>query len=638
MYWGVRVYVLGGPFGNTPAYKGLLASFVTPVIPMPSELEAAPGLAAIYVEKLPSAPEGTGLPCSNRAAWQSAVSKITAITAQADALLPQAFPAWNNDEYLAWSNYGNLIGETMMASRKAWLYPLVLAECAAWQGKYRSAIRTTLRELATQPTWIGPQQDQDLRGINHGEWFMDLMSASLAHELAQTLYLLGDRVDTDTRQVVMAALETRVFQSVRKTLVDGYYNWWLTTPINWNAVILSGVVGAALTVIPSRHDRARFAAVGQHYIQNFVGAFPDSGYALEGPGYWTYGVKHFAVLRHRLYESSGGAVDLLKSAKPQAFSLYSARFEMTPQGALAPFGDAHVGTTIDPQTRGYLAAAYGNSSSWPGTAQVRVDPWHMNDMPLVEASMLLTESVPVAQGYETSDFGWPGLRSYFADVGILVTRSPSSEANALAATIKSAGNGNHGHDDVGSYAIALNSTLPSGDVGRGDYTWRTFSDQRRTVKWINSYGHPVPVVGGRLQVDATTATNSVLYTSFTDAMDEIAINMAPAYALPSGWSLVRKLRNDRSSRVIIVQDEFSAFSSPQGFEVPITTVGTWTQLAANRLQLEHWGQHVQALVEASGAFSIVGESVTDDGLTFQRIAIRLNAASTNGWVRVTYSR
>jgi hypothetical protein len=604
---------------------------------MPSELAVAPGLAATYVAQLSSAPKGSGVACANRAAWQSSAGKITAITAQADALLTQAFPAWNSDQYLAWSRAGSLVGETMMASRKAWLYPLVLAECAAWQGKYLSAIRVMLRELATQPTWIGPQQDPDLRGINHGQWFMDLMSASMAHELAQTLYLLGDRVDADTRQVVMTALEARVFQPVRKTLLDGSYGWWLTTSNNWNAVVLSGVVGAALTVIPSRHDRARFAAVGQHYIQNFVGGFPGSGYSIEGPSYWTVGVKHFAVLRHRLHESSGGAVDLLKSAKPQAFSLYAARFEMTPQGALAAFGDAHVGTTIDPQTRGYLAAAYGNSGSWPGKAQVRVNPWHMNDMPLVEASILLTESVPVAQGYETSDFGLPGLRSYFADVGILVTRSPTSEANALAATIKSAGNRNHGHDDVGSYAIALNGSVLTGDVGRGDYTWRTFSDQRRTVKWINSYGHPVPVVGGRQQVDASTGANTVLYTSFTDTVDEIGIDMAPSYALPGGWSLVRKLRNDRASRVIIVQDEFS-FPTAQAFEVPVTTVGTWTQVGWNRLQLERWGQRIQATIEASTGFTVAGESVTDDGLTFQRIAIRLSAPATSGWLRVTYSR
>ena len=170
----------------------------------------------------------------------------------------------------------------MMAARKAWLYPLVLAECASWQGKYIAAIRTTLRELATQPAWAGPATDPTMRGINHGDWYQDLLSTALAHELAQALYLLGDRVDADTRTLVTAALETRVFQPVRRTLVDGYNSWWLTVSHNWNAVMLADVVGAALAVIPSRQDRARFAAVGQQYIQSFVAPFPESGYGLKG--------------------------------------------------------------------------------------------------------------------------------------------------------------------------------------------------------------------------------------------------------------------------------------------------------------------------------------------------------------------
>jgi hypothetical protein len=587
----------------------------------------------VYVAKLPSAPEGTGAACSNRAAWQTTGSKITAIAAQADALLTQPFPAFSTSLYLA----PDSVGDAMMAARKAWVYPLVLAECASWQGKYTAAIRTTLRELATQPAWAGSATDPTMRGINHGDWYQDLMSTSLAHELAQALYLLGDRVDADTRALVSAALEARVFQPVRRTLVDGYNSWWLTVSHNWNAVMLADVVGAALAVIPSRQDRARFAAVGQQYIQSFVTPLPESGYGPEGPAYWDYGVRHFLLLRHRLHESSAGAIDLFKAAKPRAFSLYSARIEMTPAGAVAPFGDTYMGQTIDAQIRAYLAAAYGNTGSWPGNAQVQVDPWYINNMPLVEASMLLTESVPVATGFESGDFSWPGLRSYFADVGVLVTRSPTTEVTALAASIKSAGNANHGHDDVGSYAIAVHGQVVAGDVGRGLYTGRTFSAQRREIKWINSWGHPVPVVGGRQQVDATGAANTVQSTSFTDAADDIAIDMARAYALPGGWSLVRRLRNDRVNRMIIVQDEFSAFSDVQSFEVPITTTGTWTQLAPDRLRFQR-DEKLEALVEASAPFSIVGEQVTDDGLTFQRVAIRLNTAATNGWVRVTFSR
>ncbi|MBE0547342.1 MAG: hypothetical protein IH627_06770 [Rubrivivax sp.] len=630
------VYVMGGEFGTVPKYVGLLADYVTPARPMNSVLPAAPTLSAVYVAQLPSAPKGAGAPCSNRAAWALATAKVTAITAQADAKLGQSFPPWNEGLYMAWRTSG--LHESMMADRKGWLYSLLIAECAAWQGKYIPTINTVLRSLATQPTWIAPSQDHDLQAYNNGQWFMDLMSASMAHELAQTLYMLGDKVDSETRRIVLGALETRVFAPVRRLLTEGIgRGWWLTVAHNWNAVILADVAGAALSVIPSRHDRALFAAMGQHYIQSHLNEYPASGYGIEGPAYWTYGIKHVALLRHRLHESSGGQVDLFASAKMQAIAAFSARIPMSPSGALAPFGDSHVNTSMDRQTSNYVAAAYGTARAWPGTAEVRVNPWFPNDMPTVEAAMLLTESVPLAQGWASTDFGSLGLRNYFSDVGVLVTRSPMTDSIAFAATIKSAGNANHGHDDVGSYAIALDS-LMAGDVGRGDYTSRTFSDQRRTVLWINSYGHPVPVVGGRQQVDASTATNTVLSTNFTDNLDEIAINMAPAYALPGGWSLVRSLRNDRVARTIAIQDDFSAFSMPQAFQVPITTVGTWTQLAPDRIEIQHEGQKLQVRIEASAPFFTSGETITDDGLTFKRIAVNLASPATAGWIRVTYSR
>jgi hypothetical protein len=188
---------------------------------------------------------------------------------------------------------------------------------------------------------------------------------------------------------------------------------------------------------------------------------------------------------------------------------------------------------------------------------------------------------------------------------------------------------------VGSYAIALASEQPTGDVGRGQYAARTFTDQRRKIQWINSYGHPVPVVGGRRQIDATGAKNTVTSTSFSDAADEISIDMAPAYALPKDWILSRTMRNDRIERTITLSDDFQ-FSEPQSFEVALTTVGGWQQTSSNSLELWQKVNRLKATVEASAPFAIADEVITDDGLTFHRIAIRLTAPAASGWIRVRF--
>lgn len=629
------VYVMGGAFGSTPSYQGRLSSFVAPVR---DDLEAAPGLSATYLSALPAVPQGSGQPCSNRAAWLSANTRATAMIAQADALLGQPFPAWSDTVYLEATRTGDANnGQAMMNARKSPLYPLVIAECVTWHGKYLDLIRTSLRELAQQPTWNWPSPQSTL---SSQRFFVDLFAADLAHDLAQALFMLGDKIDGGTRELVLAALETRVFKPMRSSFSGefvGGEHWWLNATNNWNAVCLKGVVGAALTALPSRYDRARFAAAGQHYISAFLSGYPDSGYSTEGSGYWAYGFWHFAVLRAMLYAASNGSVDLLASAKAQSIALYPTKIAMTPPNNMAAFGDSLPGSWADPnrQTLAYLQAAYGNPAVWQSGMAVS-NPFP-NDSPLVNASMLLTEGVPLAAGYSTSLVDSPGLRSYFSDVGVLVTRSATGKPNAFAATIKASGSKSHGHDDIGSYSIGVNEDQPAGDVGSGRYTEKTFSSQRHTIKWISSYGHPVPVVGGRLQGNAETAGNSVVATTFSDEVDEVSIDLAPSYNLPSGWRLLRTMRNDRIDRSISIDDRF-AFAIPQTFEVAITTLGNWRLRSSTALELWQRTEHLHAQIEASGAFDIVGETVQDEGLTFQRIAVRLKDATSAGWVRVRYSR
>ena len=60
----------------------------------------------------------------------------------------------------------------------------------------------------------------------------------------------------------MATMEQRIFAPLRESFHTGQGNGWLHAEMNWNPVCLAGPVGAALTVLPDRNDRALFAAAG----------------------------------------------------------------------------------------------------------------------------------------------------------------------------------------------------------------------------------------------------------------------------------------------------------------------------------------------------------------------------------------
>ena len=206
----------------------------------------------------------------------------------------------------------------------------------------------------------------------------------------------------------------------------------------------------------------------------------------------------------------------------------------------------------------------------------------------------------------------------------------------LATAIKAGGNGNHSHNDIGSYTIALGAEQPMGDPGATVYSAKTFSAQRYSIKGISSYGHPVPIVAGQLQRVATEVRPKVLATHFTETVDEITMDLRPAYAVAALTQLTRSLRHDRSgSGSVEVADHFE-FSSPQSFEVAVIALGNWQVRDDGQIELWQKSEHLLARIEATAAFTVDDEKVEEEGLFFTRLAIRLKAPAKQGSIRISF--
>lgn len=588
-------------------------------------------------DMLADQPKGFGATCADRAAWTSpeVAERTKQIQKSAEKLLEQDFPAWDDALYLEYSRKGTRPkGEEMMNARKAWLYPLTIAECVEGKGRFLPAIERTLTELSEQPTWTWPAHDKALRNFKDKNYEVDLMAADTAHDIAQALYMLGDAIRPELRSKTLDALEARIFAPLRKSFATGDKdNFWLHVDHNWNAVCLKGSVGAALTVLPDKKDRALFAAAGAHYIQTYVAGFAPDGYATEGAGYWNYGFSHFAVLRELLLQATGGKVDLFLDAKTRNIALYGYRIEMFPDN-VAAFGDASPRTRMDRQTRAYVndVLSLGQRQHFDKVAleERRLS----NEAPLVNAALLLFTQ-PVALSKKAHDESIDiGLRSYFDSVGVLVSRPASG--GKLAVSIKAGGNKNHSHNDVGSYVIALGAEQPTGDVGRPQYTAKTFSKSRYTIGAINSWGHPVPVVAGQLQVQADKIKPRVISTRFSDEADEITLNMADAYNVSSLRVLTRTLTHERQGAgAVTVTDRFE-FSRDNRFEVALTTQGQWKQNADGTIELWQKNERLIAHIEASAPWELKAETPNEEGLLFTRLGICLTEEQKSGFITVRF--
>ena len=602
-----------------------------------AELSAA-RVAAIEA-MLPEQPAGFGRPISDRVFWSDAKTRALSGSAMADAekLLPQKFPAWSDDLYLDFSRTGTRPpGEKILRERLAWLYPLVVAECMENQGRFLPRINQMLREFAGEPTWTLPAHDGNLDNFHRKKYSVDLRSSTVAAELAQAIYLLGDRLDSSVRREVTAAIEEKVFVPIRHSLATGEGTHWLgskSSPVqnNWNAVCLAGVVGAARTMLPDRHDRAVFIAAGEHYSAYFINGFRDDGYCDEGAGYWAYGFGNYVILREVVADATSLRIDLFANPKIRNIALYGERIQLLEHTA-PPFADCRFGTKADAGLIGYckqvLKLGDAGENQTPGACKDKLAAQFMSVTPYATA----TKSAAAKNEFTP-------LHSFFEQAGVLVCRPKTGTTNRISAAIKAGGNGSHSHNDIGSFVIALGDTELAGDPGGPHaYDNKTFGPERYTYKILNSFGHPVPVVAGKLQRDATKVHPKVLKTKFTAAQDEIQIDLKPAYDVPELKKLVRAMTFSRAGAGAVTIRDTVSFATPQTFEVAIQTLGTFWRVDEQTIEIEFAGKKLRAEVQTPDGFELTEERIEELGApVFTRIGIKLKRPLLAGEVSVAFT-
>ena len=452
-----------------------------------------------YAALLPKTPQGVGRPIGDRQAWQ-AVAKRPAfhgVVARAEKLLKTPMPELTDDAYLDFSRTGNRSrGERVIGQRHSRLPQLVLAECIEDRGRFLPAIEATIRAIAAEKSWTLPAHDRSLKNFNGTELDIDLASLALSWNLATADYWLGDKLDAGVRKLVRSELERRCFAPFRGYVLKGKPKlWWATGTNNWNAVCLGRRRGGLGDSRPP-NARAFFAASADQYINHFLKGFADDGYCGEGLGYWNYGFGHFLLLSETLYQATGGKVDLMERPKVRQITQFGRRLEILPR-IYPAFADCSVTAQPGVEIMAYVSRRFG--LGW-------LDE---------ERRGLLLARGSVGQPLRDRPDGFPQLgfrlgrppprrrtarwRDWFADAEILVCRPAPGSRHALGAAIKGGRNaGSHCHNDVGSYVVALGQSALLVDPGSEVYTARTFSAHRFDSKVLNSFGHSVPRVAGKL--------------------------------------------------------------------------------------------------------------------------------------------
>ena len=476
--------------------------------------------------------------------WRCSSGKVSKIVsgavAEAEKVLAEPIPDAADALYLEFSENGNRSHyEKRFFSREGMFDRLVAGEIAEGKGRFIPKIEAMLRDFCEQRSWVLPAHDGQVRDRN-GNFYgisqsVDLFSSELAAHLACGIDRLRGRLDPALVSRVKAEMEKRIFAPIRRDLrffktqggtpankLSFLYHGWIDVASNWNAVCWDNVVCAALGILDDPIDRAYFTDGALKSVDRYLSSFAPDGYCSEGMGYWNYGYGHHMLMGKLLRAVSGGKIDIFTRPIQRKVAEYARSYELRP-GISPAFAD-------------------GNGAPSQFNLEMTREIWP-----------------DISQE--------PGAISVFPEGQVWLFRAKEG----LSVAFKGGHNNElHNHNDVGSYYLVNGTRFISGDPGGEQYTRRTFSPQRYDSPVLNSYGHPVPVIGGALQKHGAQYRAKILSQKLDGDMCSVSMELKDAYAAKPLKSLVRTFIWDRSGKTFMVKDRFE-FSEPTTFEDPYLT-------------------------------------------------------------------
>lgn len=530
---------------------------------------------------------------------------------------------WTLDDATKW--------DTALTLHSKRLLCLVVSECVRDDGAHLDALGEEIRACCDAPFWIFPGHDWNCEDRDGRRITIDLHSAMWAWSLAEADWLLGDRLPGVLRQRLREEVERRVFEPYRDCAIRRSRElWWLDTSNNWNAVCHAGVIGAALTLIESRRERAEFLGAALTFLETYLEGFGEDGGCNEGITYWNYGFSHYLFLSEMVRKATGGAIDLLADPRIPAIAMFAPRMEI--QGGVFPaIADSNLGATPSAWTVGLLSRRLGlGLGSWEARIGER-DSW--TDYQTYSASMVLFTDPEETR--EASAAGQPP-REWFPARQIYIGRGPGNFGVAL----KGGNNGeHHNHNDLGAFTIVVNARPLVLDAGRELYNKRTFSEARYESPLNNSFGHSVPLVDGTLQACGCKAAAHCLHCAFSEAADELVFELTSAYPVPG---LVRLIRHFSWVRTgpgeFEVREEFQA-RRPIRFGTALVIADAWERISERELRIHHPSAALVCTITASAGMEISStplDVVTPGRFVPGRMAIDLKEPACHGVIRTVF--
>jgi hypothetical protein len=334
-------------------------------------------------------------------------------------------------------------------------------------------------------------------------------------------------------------------------------------------------------------------------------------------GYWNYGFGYYAMLCEAVYQATDGKVDLLQETKAKQAATFGSEIEII-NDVYPAFADCSIRAKPSFRLMYYVSRRLG----------MGLRRWEQIDVvspgSLYQSMMY---SFPNAASRETPAPGSSSdssIRSWFDKAGILICRPGPNSSSQFAVALKGGHNNeHHNHNDVGSFVVVVGDKPLLIDPGGEIYTSRTFSSRRYESNVLNSFGHPVPRVAGKLQRTGRQARGRVIRQNFSDEVDILELDIASAYNVPVLKKLERTFVYSRIGNGSLTVTDEVVFSQPSSFDTALITFDTWKKLSGSSLTVHDDDESLRVNIKVTGGdFEIQPEVIKED-LSVRRDPTRL---------------
>lgn len=347
--------------------------------------------------------------------------------------------------------------------------------------EYLDALCESIWEICNEITWVVPAHLANVK-VEDYRTHIDLFAAETAHYLAETDYLMGDKLPSRIRELIRHEVKTRTFDAFESRTY-----FWETLISNWPGACGCSIGMAYLCLEPERFEGIQDRIMD--VLDYFLKSYGDDGSNTEGLSYWEYGFWMYLNFADMLYRQSEGKVDIRHGKKIDQIATFMQKMIM----------------------RGNVAVSFSDGIRSYDFQHIGLFGYLTNNYQGVVIKAEVPKKIGIAQctkpAWIVRDFLWAEPECFSPnnalDIGMQYLEDPQwymvKKEHYSVAAKGGHNNEGHNHNDVGNFILATDKGQMIADLGAMEYTAMNFSNLRYTLLQNSSLGHSVPIIDGKAQ-------------------------------------------------------------------------------------------------------------------------------------------